>query len=310
MQEKNSEILTIDFGTEEHNVKAEAVAAMIQAITRLIYEANAEINGEQNRDDICVKVHAVAPGSLKVLLSIYGLLLFENVPLLFENAPKISALLSICKDYLSVKKWLKGKPLPEKQADGTYKINEQTININNVKTVNIINNSYVNEKFDEAFQETNKDTSVKEVTFSKEKEKLIQIPKDDFQYFEIKPDHTKQENNKDRKEKNERHEVTIHTPVLSGKAKWTVVFQEQQIKVTIIDKDFIEKVASTLVRFGAGDKLDVDILTISNLDISTGEYIIDPKEYKVTKVWKTIHKKINLKDKDNDSHDEQQKRLF
>lgn len=291
MQEQ-SELLTIHFSVDNNTVDAEAVAAMIKAFSHLIDAANREVNPDSG---VSVKVNAFNPGSLEIPLVIYGILPISLF--LFEKAPNIVAVIDLCRDYFSVKKWLKGKPLPEplpeslpaKQEDGKntnapiFNIENLTINYGTLS--NVYNNNDLNKDVEVAFHETKKDTSVKAIALSqgKEKKEIVRIPAENFSDFETAPSTDDDQIAPTKKERTERAIVSIHTPVLVGKGKWKVIFKEQAIRVSIKDKELLRRVESTHYRFGNGDRLDVDINIISSYDPRVEDFIIDPNGYAITK---------------------------
>jgi hypothetical protein len=301
--QENVELLTIRFGITSHAVNAEAVAAMIRAVTRLIHKANREVCSQC---ELNVKVRAFEAGSLEIPLDI----IIPTGIVLLESAPIISATINICKEFLSLKKWLQGKPLPDKEMNRFLETGEPKITLN-AATINIYNQcGDVHNDFSEAFHETKKDPSVKDITLFKgiEKEEIVKIPDTHFQSFEEIPQELLPPTNF--KEKSERTEVTIHTPVLEGKGKWKVVYQKRIISVSIKDDTFSQNVAGTIYRFGSGDKLDVSISIRSKIDPLTEEDIIDPNGYTITKVWKTIPKQSKSNSVNNLPKKPQQKTFF
>jgi hypothetical protein len=300
-EEKNSELLTIQFGTVAHEVNAEAVASMIRAVTRLIQSASKEIGLDC---ELSVKVRAFAPGSLQIPLE----LIIPTGAYLFEKAPILASHLAILKDYLSLKKWLQGKPLPEKNKDGQYVIGDQKIEIHR-GTANVFNNCQINNYFNEAMCETRKDSAVKDVAFfrGEEKEPLEIIPETHFQHFDVS---AHEDVTVDHSEQTERISVTVAATDFLGKRKWKVVYLKNIIPVSITDEEFIQKVASSEYRFGAGDKLDVDMNIKYKWDKNTDEFLIDRSGYVITKVWRHIQKRAKRKSKKQSKGKKQRQDLF
>ena len=302
-ENKTSELLTIQFGVATHEVNAEAVASMIRAVTLLIQVSNKEVGSDC---ELSVKVRAFAPGSLEISLELIipmGVVILEKVPLILGKAPILASVLSIIKDYFSLKKWLQGKPLPKKNDDGQYDIGDQKYEIH-AETVNVYNNSQINNYVTEAFWEAHKDSTVKDVAFFKgeKKELLVNVPDTHFQHFDAS---TYEDIPQDRTEQTERVIVTVATPVFRGKGKWKVVYQKNIISVSITDEVFLQKAAGTVYRFGTGDKLDVDMNIKYKKDKNTDELLIDRSGFVVVTVWNHIPKPSKRKPNKQEKTDKQ-----
>ena len=289
MQDKNGseEVLTIRIGCEQHDVDAEAVISLMQATVNLIQTANRTV---YPKDTLQVKVSPFVPGSFEILFN----LIVPSVVLL-EKAPIIASTLSICKDYLSIRKWLHGTRQPGKIEPGINMFGDQKFEVN-AETVNVYQNCQVKQDFSRAFTCVQKDDSIKEVEIYKGRKKeelLINIPIAHFVDY-IEPDNVELEISPKKKENSFHTTVTIHTPVLAGRtkgnmrSKWKVIYNNRVISVDIRDEDFRQKVESTIYRFGVGDRLDVDMIEKKIFNTEVDEYIVDSKGYIITDVWNHI----------------------
>lgn len=64
----------------------------------------------------------------------------------------------------------------------------------------------------------------------------------------------------------EKEKIKLIGVILVGKAKWTVNFRNEIIKVSISDKNYLEKIQNGLLSLNAKDKITVDLLKITEFN--------------------------------------------
>jgi hypothetical protein len=81
-----------------------------------------------------------------------------------------------------------------------------------------------------------------------------------------------------------REELVVRVVTLEGSAKWKFNWKGQVISAKISDEVFLERVRKSSERFGAGDRLDVELVTTQKFDEATQDYL--NASYEISCVWR------------------------
>ena len=155
--QSQKESLTIHLGTQNAEADAAAVASTMQAVAAIVEEARMQL--EQNQH-VLIKARPFAKGSFEIPLD----LILVGTASLYEIHPLLSNIMKVLRDYLEVRKLLKGQPLPQPEKDGTFILNGSNITIQN-SVINIVSNGRVTDAVARAADDLLKDESIKDVKF-------------------------------------------------------------------------------------------------------------------------------------------------
>jgi hypothetical protein len=238
-------------GTHVDDSIAASVDSTMDAVVAIVEAAQKQI---KTTEEILVKARPFSKGSLEIPLE----LVLVGASLMFPSQPLIERIVEMLKEYISIRKRLKGKPLPQAAKDGSVTIK------GNVKisesVVNIIVNSQVSTVMDKAAENIERDMTIKSLTILQgdDREQIATIERKELSYFRFDPHAPLQDGSK--RDRAIRTTLIIHTPVLEGRAKWKFIMDGRAISADIKDENFMERVRSGNEEFAAGDRLEVDLL--------------------------------------------------
>jgi hypothetical protein len=250
-----------------------------------------EIKSEIYPDvELKIKVKAFEKGSFNVnqlyeIAAVGGMFALEN----YEY---IKTIFTVLKDFISLKKTLKG----EKAEMIDRKGNDVIINFNisgknnkltvDKKAFEIFQyNPIVNNAFDQSIKLLDSDEEIQGIKLSNTRtnKALLEIPREDFQEFKFENPYINDV--EDKKEKKAEVVIGIHKWVTTPKkgSKWSFIYQNRIInQVVIKDDDFLRKIIDEKLRFGAGDALAVLLRVKLTKDEASGMYL--ESKFEVLKV--------------------------
>jgi len=251
---------------------------MLHALVVIIEETNERVGDGR---EISIRVRPFEEGSLEIP---FDIILYGGAGLLAVNSV-ISQILKTVQQAIDLKKSLKGIP-PEKLPDES---DEQVVNINNSGdnvVIKIVHNRQVSTAFHQAFIEVEKDKTIDSVQLidNTTHEEIVNISRQEFPYFRY-PEISDEGELPEERIRREKSTLIVHSPVLSGKAKWKFIYEGVVISALMADESFLERVRKRAEQFGAGDRLDVDLEIREKYDDTTSAYRRTGK-YVVSKVLK------------------------
>lgn len=284
MQEQ--EQLTIKFETEssDHSADALAVGITLEAFSTMVEEVHKKF-GDNHK--LLVKARPFSKGSFEIPLDI---VFIAAVGAGLFKADYISHLLSIIKDYFSIKNQLKGE-IP-KIEDGKVIFNGNVINMDNI-TINLMDpSSHANQLVSKAISAISSDEKIKDMVITREtnKEEIARVPKQNFPYYNnIQTTFDTPEN----QIKQEKATLIIRSAVFEDdkEVKWKFLKNGEKISANILDESFLSKVKIG-EKFAAGDSLEVNLQSKKKYDKMYDSYT-NPK-YTITTVYKHNRKPEQL----------------
>jgi hypothetical protein len=172
----------------------------------------------------------------------------------------------------------------------------KSINQNNNKDVvlQVYNNyqlSEVKQTLNQTFEVVSKDGTISSLDVSLNNKEVINIPKIDFHKY-IKTETILTEEIVET-EKNDTVEASIivKTVHFEGNAKWTFIWNGYQIKASVKDQKFKEKMSSEPFKRGDLLKVKLQKRSVYNEDLNT--YIVDHKSYEIIEVMNHSSKSEN-----------------
>lgn len=272
------ESVTLRLRTSESTADAAAVASMLHALVVLIEEANERIGDKR---EIAIRVRPFEEGSLEIPfdLIVYGctgLLAFNSIA---------SQILKTIQQVVDLKKSMQGKP-PETTSTASVSQSPSISNSGDNVVINIVQNPQVTAVLHQAIVDIEKDESIEgvQIVDNTTREEIVNITRHEFPYFKY-PNAGEDEELLDQRVRREQTTVIIHSPVLSGKAKWKFIWDGVTISASMADESFLERVRGRAEQFGAGDRLQVLLEIGEKYDNSTSTYHRTGK-YVVRKVFK------------------------
>lgn len=261
-------------------VVATATSSTIDLIATLFEEAQEEIAA---KDRMLLKSRPFSKSSFAIPFEIY--FIPESQQALSDDLKKIVVQLvfELIVLLVGVKRLLKGRLLPPKTEIGEFIVDGKPLPVT-PQLARLLQNANVNKAFNRAAKEISKDDNISslDVFRGDNEQPFISLGRAELSYFrtvEWKPI-----NEQDTLHQ-ERVQVEVKAVVLEGKGKWRIVYNRRVVSVDIRDNAFLAEVAANLQRFGAGDKLDVDLSYVERIDPKLGFYTIDRKSYVISKVY-------------------------
>lgn len=258
------ESLTVKLGAEPAEANAAAVASTMQAVVAIVEEAQQQI---QSNEQLLLKARPFAKGSFEIPFDLIVL----GAATLFDVHPLIGQVLDMLKDYLDIKKMLKGEPVPEPAENGTIVIQGNTVQVSK-SVINILCSGQVNSTVDRAFSDIEADDTIKDVKVYRGSDTtpIATIPNTEFAYFKHEPS-TPPSDRPDR-DRNVKATLTIRRPVLEGRAKWDVNYEGNSISADLRDEDFKQRVDAGIEEFARGDRLEVELTIVERYNPTIDDY--------------------------------------
>ncbi|MEX2173192.1 MAG: hypothetical protein WD872_02445 [Pirellulaceae bacterium] len=268
------ERVVVELGTPIAEADAAAVASTMQAVVAIVAEAQKQL---KSNDALLLKARPFSENSFEIPFE----LILVGTALAFDNHPLIDEVLQILQDYISIRKLLRGKPLPSPSANGSVVV-QGNITVKD-SVVNILLNSQVNTIMNKAAADLEADTTINglKVLRGKQRDPIANIEREELAYFRYDPHSLALDG--PQRERPQRTTVIIHTPVLEGRAKWKLILDGHTISADIQDYGFMERVRAGNEVFAAGDRLDVDLVIHEDYTESLATY--QPKKYSVMRVY-------------------------
>ena len=265
--------LLIRFGGDSH-IRIETLTEFLQKYRFLLYKIN---NGLGYSDsDLIVEVYPPEEGSFKIRLNPkYESLILNTFSSLVAST--LAGLLIL---------WVSstiGTKLSISDVERIIK----SVNQNNNKEITIqVYNNYqlteVKQTLNQTFETVSKDGTISSLDVSLNRKDVINIPKADF-YKYIKTETIITEEIIET-EKNDTVEASIivKTVHFEGNAKWTFIWNGYQIKASVKDQKFIDKMNSEPFKRGDLLKVKLQKRSVYNEDLNT--YIVDANSYEIVEV--------------------------
>jgi len=275
---KESVTLQVNYEGQLHQVNADTLLVSLLCFTEAIKKISKKITEEE----IQIKIRSTEKGSFVVVLEIVKKTIFD----LFSN-PEIALdtihkIIGTTIDFLTIKKFLKGK-----KPDEIITENEKVIiikNNNNIIVEKIIFDVYqqdrdINLYIERMFHVVSEDPEIEDISIISDTNESFCANRNDFYEMCQENDFLQKDKIKEIKEN---ATLTIIKLVFQRNRKWEFVFNGNRISVFIEDKQFWQHIDSGKLQFSRGDSL------IANLEITK---IFDPElncyinnTYKIIKV--------------------------
>lgn len=257
--------IKIKFEGQTHQIDVNTLASSLMVFSETLKEINTELKTGKNVE---IKIEALAPGSFEIHTIVSAI----NNNDLLDAISKVGGVTgcvagTIATTYTGIVKlrsWLKKEDNKEIE-NVKQEENKTTIKTKNGNTYicdNVIYNTYntsqiVNDNISDQFRILEEDAAIDGLTISADKESFS-ITKDDFSSLAQKVDIPGE--NK-RKETKNSEIVYVVKPVLekSPTRRWEFIWNGNRISANITDIGFLEKMEQGEYRFGAGDKMIVDL---------------------------------------------------
>jgi hypothetical protein len=269
MTENNQ--LSISFGGDG-NIKVETLTDFLDKYKQILHIINQELG--YNPDDLIVEVSPPENGSFKIKLKPkYKSLILDKFGDLVSTSLAGLILLYVStashnETIEEIKTILESKNIVDKDTQKNI--------------YNIYQNPVVIEKIEQTFITVNNDENVTDLSIENKKQKVINVEKTEFARLI-------NENKIIEKEEVPQLEILTKEAILiiktvhfEGHAKWTFIFRGYQIKATIKDEDFFEKLKTE--SFRKGDSLKVVLSWTRNFDEDLQTYLVDKSSYIIEKV--------------------------
>lgn len=278
----------LHFGCEDYEVNSRSLIAALDFFTTTLEEINRELNTGKNLE---IKVKPFNPGSFEVPIEIVEYVMAGI--LAAGNISYIPTIIKILCQFIKIKIDLKGeKPLSIEKV-GDQKIfttkNGAIYHIENVTGNIYLNNSIVNDTFDQGMKKLNSDNSVKNFQIKDSKNtSIVNIEKDNFKYF------ISSETLIDKKQRSNVEDATLYLlkVVFDETSKWSFIYKGNKISAKILDKDFHKQIKSG-TRFGNGDIIEVKLQINQIFDEVANTF--SNESYEILKVIKHIPRPAQLK---------------
>ena len=271
---EHREQITIKLASQQHEADATAVASTMSAVVALVSEAHQQL--KQN-ETLLVKARPFAEGSLEIPLD----LIIMAAGTLLATSPLIENILDVLKKYFEIKNLLRGESFTRK-GDNTIIFKNNEINVGTI-TLNLLGPaSRANQEMAKALKDIEKDETIKaiELVHGPESRPLAKVARSQFHYYSLAlPESLRRD-----RDVRSRETLRIASIVFEGTAMWRFARMGSIVAARITDKDFVHRVQSRVVRFAAGDTLDVDLVIHQEFDFGVNEYV--NRSYAIERVWK------------------------
>lgn len=213
-----------------------------------------------------------------------------------ENIQYIPAIFGVIADYISIKKFLKGKKA-DKVIEKGDKV-EIYINVdgnNNSLTFDkdafkiYQGNKIINEALKQDIKVLELDDEIKgiQLTETKSKKVVLSVPRNEFYDLDSDNPYLVDENEEDEKVKSVNVGIFKWETIPKKNSKWSLIYENRIVnQVAIKDEEFLKRILDEKLRFGAGDCLSVDLLVKLKKDEYSGMFLED--KFEVIKVHKII----------------------
>ena len=272
--------LSLVIGSDDSSAQAAAVSALLDTFVKLIDASREQLGFEI---DVEVRVHPFEEGSLEIP---FDVILLGSAAVLFEYQNELHQLIQMVKDYLAVKKALRGHSAADALQDDRLVVQGITVTGDN-NVINILQNPDVNATVNTAFSRVAADPRIREVRVEDNSthEEIARIARDEFHYFQD----GRSIESPDRPERRRRTTatLTIRSAVLEGGLKWRFNYDGQSISADMKDQSFLDRVAARVERFAAGDRLEVRLEIGESFNSTIGDYERNGK-FAVLEVYRHI----------------------
>src|SRR5687768_3184267 len=229
---ESRELLIVEFGTPIAEENAVAVASTIHALAAILEEARKQA---QLSERLELKIQPFREGSLETWVQ----LVVAGGAVLVAYQQQIAYLFDCLKEYITARKGKQEMSSPAGNSvviHGDIKIDNRITVSDNVVT--LLKNPDLSILVDKAAVDIEGDETIKGVKLlkGKKREPIAEIKREELPKFRYG---TTPAVDLPKKEKMRRKAiVVIHTPVLKGRGKWTVVYKAKTIEAPIEDEEF------------------------------------------------------------------------
>ncbi len=277
----NIESLSLRLKTPESAADAAAVASMLRAIVVLVDEVKNQIAEDA---EVSIRVRPFEEGSLQIP---FDLIIKVKDTILFGVMPILPGFIETIKNSFELIKLFKGGPVLPPGQDKVTITNNFVIHggrpvfntITAPQVQSALNQSALDLENDEAitgFQLFNDTTG----------EELVNVSREEFSYFRSNVS-LQEVNPPPERMRKVTALLTVRSPDLQGRRKWSFNYEGTQISASMSDNDFIEKVVGGEVKFAAGDRLEVELEIGEKFVPAMSDYERN-KKYNVVKVKRHI----------------------
>lgn len=257
----DQEKIKIKFEGRTHQIDVNTLASSLMVFAETLKEINTELKTNKN---IEVKIEALSPGSFEVQTIVSAINDNNLFSAMSAVGGTISTISFVYTGVVKLRSFLKKrdneiiKDIKQGENKTTIVTNNGTIYICDNVIYNTYNNSQIiNDRISDQFRILEEDAAIDGLTLSTEEESFF-VLKDDFSLLSQKVE-IPGENKK--KEIKNSQEVYVVKPVLvkSSTRRWEFIWNGNRISANVADVDFLEKMEKGEHRFGAGDKMLVDL---------------------------------------------------
>ena len=280
--EEDDDVLIFKFilvNNEEHAVNADTLANTILVLDDLL---NAVAYQQGYKDSLPLKIQALKEGSFEFVLQIA----WSASKFLCGIISKSNDIFQFVKNWMELHMHLPNKqPNPETFTADVHDLKARNIiSSNNNVTYNEYNNCTFSGYAQELFEFVGNDSDVNAVALSNSgsSSKPLTIPREKFSSFT----QTREISQKIKKEI-VTTDLKIRTLNFDGKTKWSVIYNSENIRVSIEDTDFLDRVKKGALSFQANSVLLVKLQIVKEYDDMSGEFLINKSKYSIVKVLNT-----------------------
>jgi len=257
----DEEKVKIRFEGQTHQIDVKTLTSSLLVFSEALKEINAELKTGKS---IEVKIEALNPGSFEVQ-AILSAITHNDLLLAMAVADGVTGI--IAKTYsgiVGLRYWLKQDENEQIESTdrGEEKTTIKTKSGNTYICSNVVYNTYynsqaINDAISDQFRILEEDPAIDGFTMTSGNESFS-VPKADFTILAQKVDIPGE--NK-RKETKNSQIVSVVKPLLENNAtrRWEFIWEGNKISANITDLSFLEKIGEGEHRFGAGDKMLVDL---------------------------------------------------
>lgn len=274
--------LKVVYEGQTHQIELYSLVTNLMYLGDLVTQINRKLD---DRTEVKINVNAFSPGSFEVDL---GLVLtaaqFFGV-LMGTEGLSIQSTITLLKEFLELKKFLKGGKAEKTEISGDQVVvfnASNDITVNNF-TFNIYKSDLQsNRSVEKAFSDLAENPEIEAYNIQDPSgESLFYASKEEFP--DIARANEYLDSDKD-KEIDPEAELVLVKPVFERNRKWEFYYQGRKISATIVDNDFLKRIDERIERFGKGDRLLTELEVTKEyqeeLDISV------EKSYRVLAVKK------------------------